>query len=900
MIGKICYNGKNEHKRCEMKQKLLLFDGNSIANRAFYGVPLLTNKDGIYTNAIYGFLNMMMSLIEKEKPDLVGITFDLSTPTFRHKFSADYKGNRKGMPEELRSQMPRLKEVLRAMHFHIIEKEGYEADDVLGTLAKAGEKAGMRVTVVSGDRDLFQITSETIEIKIPRTRKTGTEIESFFAKDVEETYGVTPSAFVDVKGLMGDASDNIKGVPGIGEKTAIKLIKEYGSIENLLEHVEEIKQKKLKENLTIYAQDAKDSKMLATIVCDVPLDYTWEAFKYELALDEEACELFKELDLKSILNKLPRKGKAAVKESITDTAIKQLDESGFRALMKTMADKEVALSAYLEDEKIGLGLAVETDLYYLEWDLKEQEKAELIKDFFENPSYVKIIHDSKQLKHELIKWGINAAGVKFDTFISVYLLYPTTKSYDLADMEELILEHRYLETLEELLGKGKAQKKWCELEASVRQNYMSKAALAVQAIYKATAAQLETQNMTELFYKIEMPLIDVLFDMEITGMRVDPERLKAYGEELQALINDISEEIYKEAGEKFNINSPKQLGVILFEKMGIPVIKKTKTGYSTAAEVLEKLKKDYSIVAKILEYRQYAKLKSTYVDGLLAVLTPEHKIHSTFNQTITATGRLSSTEPNLQNIPVKFEMGKKIRQMFIPASEEYVFLDGDYSQIELRVLAHISGDEKLIRAFKEGLDIHTLTASEVFHTPFEEVTPLQRSHAKAVNFGIVYGISAFSLADDIKTTQKEAQRYIDGYFEKYPAIKTYLDETVAFAMEHGYVETLFHRRREIPEILAGNYNLREFGKRVAMNTPIQGTSADIIKIAMVKVYQQLKARNLKSKLILTVHDELLIETHIDEIEEVKRLLKEEMEQAVALKVPLLVDIHQGKNWLEVK
>lgn len=883
-----------------MKQKLLLFDGNSIANRAFYGVPLLTNKDGIYTNAIFGFLNMMMSLIEKEKPDLVGITFDLSAPTFRHQFSSEYKGNRKGMPEELRLQMPRLKEVLRAMHFHIIEKEGYEADDVLGTLAKSGEQAGMRVTVVSGDRDLFQITSEAIEVKIPRTRKTGTEIESFFAKDVEEAYGVTPKAFVDVKGLMGDASDNIKGVPGIGEKTAIKLIKEYGSIENLLEHVEEIKQKKLKENLMTYAQDARDSKMLATIVCDVPLEYTWEDFDYELALDEEAYELFKSLELKSILNKLPRKGEESAQEQVPEVTAQVLDEAGLRAFLETAKQKETALNAYLEEGQLGLSLASETGLYYLEWDLNDKEKAELLKSFFENPSYIKIMHDSKWLKHELIKWGIAIAGVKFDTFISVYLLYPTTKSYDLADMEALILDHKHLETVEELLGKGKAQKKWQELEAAARQNYMVKAALAVQAIYKKTAEELEKQNMAELFYTVEMPLIDVLFDMEVTGMHIDPERLKAYGEELQGLIDKLSAEIYEEAGESFNINSPKQLGVILFEKMGIPAVKKTKTGYSTAAEVLEKLEKDYSIVAKILEYRQYAKLKSTYVDGLLAVMTPENKIHSTFNQTITATGRLSSTEPNLQNIPVKFEMGKKIRQMFVPASSQYVFLDGDYSQIELRVLAHISGDEKLIKAFKEGLDIHTLTASEVFHVPFEEVTSLQRSHAKAVNFGIVYGISAFSLADDIKTTQKEAQRYIDGYFEKYPAIKAYLDETVAFAMEHGYVETLFHRRREIPEILAGNYNLREFGKRVAMNTPIQGTSADIIKIAMVKVYQELKARNLKSKLVLTVHDELLIETFEDEIEEVKVLLKEEMEQAVSLKVPLLVDVHQGKNWLEVK
>lgn len=880
-----------------MKKKLLLFDGHSIANRAFYGVPLLTNKEGVYTNAVFGFLNMMLSIVEKEKPDYLGVTFDLSTPTFRHEFSSDYKGNRKGMPEELRPQIALLKKVLTAMNIHIISKEGFEADDVLGTLAKAGEKEGMRVTIVSGDRDLFQVTSEHIEIKIPRTKKTGTEIESFFAKDVEEAYGVSPTEFIDVKGLMGDASDNIKGVPGIGEKTAVKLIKEYGSIENLLEHASQIKQKKLKENLITYAQEARDSKMLATIICDVPLDYQWEAFKFDLTLDEKATELFKELELKSLLNKLPQKESQEPKAQITVT---KLEPQTFQNLLDSVKDKPFGISYFLVDHMFGLGIALEGNTFYKEWDLKDSKEKELLINFLESARYKKVVHDSKQMMHELIKFEIGLLGTNFDTFIGAYLLYPTNKDYGLAEVESLFLNQHTLASDEILLGKGKDKKSWLELDELVRCEEMGKRALALLELEKVMSTKLEEEHMLSLFHDIEMPLIEVLFDMELAGIRVDPEGLKRYGIELQGLIDKISEQIYEEAGEVFNINSPKQLGVILFEKLQLPVIKKTKTGYSTAAEVLEALKGQYPIVEKILEYRQYAKLKSTYVDGLLNVLSEHYKIHSTFNQTITATGRLSSTEPNLQNIPVKFEMGKKIRSLFIPSSSEYVFLDGDYSQIELRVLAHIAKDQTLMDAFKHNMDIHALTASQVFHVPFEEVTPLQRSNAKAVNFGIVYGISAFALSEDLKISQKEAQRYIDGYFEKYPQIKAYIEDTIAYATSHGYVKTLFERKREIPEVLASNYNLREFGKRVAMNTPIQGTAADIIKIAMIRVHRKLKELSLRSKLILTVHDELLIETHKEEIDIVKVLLKEEMEQAADLSVPLQVDVHQGDNWLEVK
>jgi len=880
-----------------MKQKLLLFDGHSIANRAFYGVPLLTNKQGIYTNAIYGFLNIMISIIEKEKPDLLGVAFDVSAPTFRHKFSKDYKGNRKGMPDELRAQMPLLKKVLKMLDIYLIEKEGYEADDVLGTLAKAAEEDQMQVIVVSGDKDLFQIASQQIEIKIPRTKKTGTEIESFFGQTVWDTYGVSPTQFIDVKGLMGDASDNIKGVPGIGEKTALKLIKEYGSIENLLSNLDAITQKKLKENLETYAQDAIDSKMLATIVCDVPLSYTWDDFKYDLTLSEEAYETFKELEFKSLMNKLPKVVREQEEEHFEIT---EYSASTFNQFLEQSKNQEVAVCYYIEETKLGFAFCIEHAVSYFEMDASEEESISLLKTFLMGKDYKKIVHDSKVLKHQLHKMNIPLEGLICDTFIAAYLLHPTNATYDISEIQEIFSGNSTVLPLDQLLGKGKSQKKWQDLEQEVKVMNLCKRAYIIKQTSQIMIQKLNEFHMEELFYEIEMPLIEVLFNMEIQGITVDIESLKEYGGELQLLIDRITQEIYLEADEIFNISSPKQLGVILFEKMGMPSAKKTKTGYSTAADVLENLKEDYPIIQKILEYRQYIKLKSTYVDGLINVLGEDQKIHSTFNQTITATGRLSSTEPNLQNIPIKFEMGKKIRKMFIPSSKEYIFLDGDYSQIELRVLAHMAQDVTLIDAFKNNRDIHALTASQVFHVPFEEVTSMQRSNAKAVNFGIVYGIGAFSLADDLKITRKEAQKYIEGYFEKYPSVKSYLDNVIDVAMQNGYVVTLFNRKREIPEILASNHNMREFGKRVAMNTPIQGTSADIIKIAMVKVYQKLKDNHMKSKLILTVHDELLIETHITEIEEVKALLKYEMENAARLLVPLSVEVHSGNNWLEVK
>ncbi|MBS5316386.1 MAG: DNA polymerase I [Clostridiales bacterium] len=873
-----------------MKKKILLFDGLSIANRAFYGIPLLTNKEGRYTNAVYGFLNIMISMIEKEKPDLVGVAFDVSAPTFRHIQNVEYKGTRKGMPQELREQIPLLKEVLGLMDVHILQKEGFEADDILGTLAKAGERDGYNMVVVSGDRDLLQITSEDIELKIPKTKQQGTEIESYFAKDVVEKYEVSPLEFIDVKGLMGDASDNIKGVPGIGEKTAIKLIKQYHSIENLYEHIDEITQKKLKENLITYKDQALESKMLATIVCDVPLEYTWDEFYLDLTLSEEAEEVFKQLDFKKLIARLPRI--SATKEVETIEVSKQ--ES-----LETMGSSEcMAITYAYEDGCLELGIAEGKGVNFLSLDLSK-DQAE-VKTFFEKETGLKVIHDSKKLRHILAEMHIEIKGQVFDTFIAAYLIDPTSETYEISELADNFLGMQNVPSYEELVGKGKSQKRWLGLDENTRVDFLTRRAHILYEAYDVLQKELDKNDMQILFNDIEMPLVKVLFDMEREGIKVDLEKLQAYGKELDALIEREAERVYELAGESFNINSPKQLGVILFEKMDIPPVKKTKTGYSTAAEVLEKLRDGYPIVEHILAYRQYTKLKSTYVEGLIAVMTSEHKIHSSFNQTITATGRISSTEPNLQNIPVKLEMGRRIRELFIPSSDEYIFLDADYSQIELRVLAALAGDENLIHAFNEGIDIHTLTASQVFHVPFEEVTPLERSNAKAVNFGIVYGIGAFSLSEDLKITQKEAAAYIEGYFEKYPKIKEYLDGCISFARDHGYVKTIFNRKRDIPEINSKNFNLREFGKRKAMNTPIQGTAADIIKLAMVHVHQALRDEGLKSKVILTVHDELLLEVYRPEQEKVAKLLKEKMEQAVNLKVAMSVEVHSGENWLAAK
>ena len=885
-----------------MAEKIMLIDGNSIVNRAFYGVPLLTNKEGKYTNGVYGFLNILFKLMDEEKPDHLAVAFDLKAPTFRHKTFEGYKGTRKGMPEELREQMPLLKEVLQTMHISIFEQEGYEADDILGTLSALAEQNGVVPVVVSGDRDLLQIAGENLKVRIPKTKGGKTETEDYYAADVVEKYGVTPLEFIDVKALMGDTSDNIPGVPGIGEKTATKIIQQYHDIETAIVHAAEIKPKKASENLAEFQEQARLSKFLATIVRDMPLEWDSNAMRIHDLFNAEAYELVKRLEFKSMFSRFEKVVSAEKKE---EKAYKLVtDREGAEVIAKSLEAGEVGYAfVYDEDECQGLalyqeklgGVWVEASMQLLMDDILR-----IFKDFFANNAYEKIGHDVKQDIKLLRGYGYDGFTAKFDTAIGAYVLNATGSSYEYNDIANTFLNEAYL-SAEEVLGKGRTKKAFVSLPDAERTAFAARQAEIFFCAKKVMAEKLKENEQESLFYDMEMPLIYVLADMEKYGIKVDKEALLAYQKLLDESLSGMTEEIYELAGEEFNINSPKQLGVILFEKLGMKGGKKTKTGYSTAADVLEKLRFEHPIVDKILNYRTLAKLKSTYADGLLAVMDMDtEKIYSTFNQTITATGRISSTEPNLQNIPVRLELGRELRKVFIPESDEFCFLDADYSQIELRVLAHIAEDESLIEAFKSGQDIHRMTASQVFHVPFEEVTSLQRSNAKAVNFGIIYGKGSFTLGQDLGITRKEAEEYINAYFARYPKIKGFMDDTIKNGAKNGYVSTLWNRRRAMPELQSSNFIQRAAGERAAMNMPIQGSAADIIKLAMIKVHKALKDGGFKSRLILQVHDELLIETHKDEKEAVAKILKENMEQAAELLVPLDVDVHEGASWFEAK
>ena len=878
-----------------MPEKLMIIDGNSIVNRAFNGVPLLSDSEGNYTNGVYGFLNIFFKLFDEENPDYVAVAFDIHAPTFRHKMFSDYKGNRKGMPEELRGQMPILKDVLKAMNIACFELEGYEADDILGTLAKKGEEKGFVNTVVSGDRDLLQICSESTTVRIPKTLKGRTEIESYKPKDVEEKYGVTPKEFIEVKALMGDAGDNVPGVPGIGEKTAVKIIQQYKTVEAAIAESENIKPKKASENLKNFSEQARLSRTLVEIDTDVPINFDFENMKADRPYSEEAYGMFKKLGFKSMLERVKTdsnsdKTQILILKDKTDTEnfINKLkNETSYIIISENNKISGVALAGK------DFGAWVETNEKFTDKDL-----AEAVKPFFEG-EVNKIAHNGKDDIAVLRKYGITLNNMTFDTAIAAYVLNPMKDSYNYDDISAEFLDE-ICQSEEEILGKGKSKISLFDLSVENRAEFAAKQAVINYRAKYVMEKRLEENGQIDLYRNIEMPLIFVLADMEKYGIKADKNILTEYRERLEKDIEKTANEIYDMAGEEFNINSPKQLGVILFEKMGLRGGKKTKTGYSTAAEVLEGLKHENPIVEKILYYRQIAKLKSTYADGLLAVINEsDSRIYSTFNQTITATGRISSTEPNLQNIPVRLEMGREFRKVFIP-DDGYVFVDADYSQIELRVLAHMADDKTLINAFKDGQDIHRLTASQVFGVPFETVSAKQRSDAKAVNFGIIYGMGAFSLGKDLGITKKMAEEYIKGYFAKYPNIKKYMDKTIEAAAEDGYVSTIFGRRRPVPEINSGNFNRRAFGERVAMNMPIQGSAADIIKIAMINVHKRLKESNMKSRLILQVHDELLIEAANDEVDEVKKMLKYEMENAVSLNVPMDVDVHSGMSWFEAK
>lgn len=1002
-----------------MDKKIVLIDGHSILHRAFFGIPDLTNAEGLHTNAVYGFLNILFKILEEEKPDYLTVAFDVHAPTFRHKMFADYKGTRKPMAEELREQVPVMKEVLKSMGVAIVECEGYEADDILGTIARSSEKAGLEVSLVSGDRDLLQLATEHIKIRIPKTKRTGTEIEDYYAADVKEKYQVTPEEFIDVKALMGDASDNIPGVPGIGEKTATALIAAYGSIENAYAHVDELKPPRAQKNLREHYDMAQMSKTLATIEVNAPIDYRLEDAKLGNLFTPEAHAWMKKLEFKQMQSRFPKQEQEAPVQQyfrkITErteaeqifakaqaagrvgfqflfepervlqmaetrmgreeaenipgnteaqertglngqnipgsteaqktngldgqdvpgdtesqgmqlamesdgqltlegflqiqgagvSAVSQMPGAGSFAAVQAQGADSPAVAQAQEGEAgvsarispiLGLALAFgREDIYFLEAGegmtgayLAEQmqpllQKAEAA-GTFGLKSQLSCFEVPRQHRCKVT-----------DVLIGAYLLNPLKNDYAYDDVAREHLQLTFPSQLD-LLGKLPFAQAFREKEAE----FFQYACFVAYTSYQASGViegKLKDCGMWALFREIEMPLVFTLYDMEQEGVQVNAGELKSYGESLTGRIDELEQEIYQDAGETFNINSPKQLGVILFEKLKMPNGKKTKTGYSTAADVLDKLAPDYPLVSKILEYRQLTKLKSTYADGLANFIRKDGRIHSSFHQTITATGRLSSTDPNLQNIPIRMELGRQIRKVFIPR-KGCVLIDADYSQIELRVLAHMSGDENLIHAYQAAQDIHKMTASQVFHIPFEEVTSLQRRNAKAVNFGIVYGISSFGLSQDLSITKKEAAQYIASYFETYPGIKQFLDGLVTDAKEQGFVSTMYGRRRPVPELTSGNFMQRSFGERVAMNAPIQGTAADIIKIAMNRVHDALNAQGLRSRLILQVHDELLVEAYEEEAAQVEAILKKEMETAADLSVALEIDMHHGENWYE--
>lgn len=911
-----------------MSRKLVLIDGHSILNRAFYGVPDLTNGQGFHTNAIHGFLNIMFKILEEETPDYLTVAFDVHAPTFRHEIYREYKGTRKPMPEELREQVPVMKQMLRAMGICIVEQAGLEADDILGTLAVRAEKEGMEVALVSGDRDLLQIASEHIKIRIPKTKGGRTEVENYYAGDVKERYRVTPKQFIDLKALMGDTADNIPGVPKVGEKTAAELMLQFGSLENIYNNLENVTKKSIRESLANNKELADLSKVLATIKVDCEIDFSFEKAAVGNFYTEEAYVLCKQLEMKNLLSRFEKDTVVTNRQTEYFKTLTDLTE--IEALFAKCDAPETEGTAggnsgdsgaccgfglsVLRDGKetedcAGIALALsEKEIYfipcqgfvtgqYLAGKLSALNRNELCKL---NVCNIKQLYDMiEQDEPEEITGEDGLAAYRrkkyFDILLAAYLLNPLKNDYD---TEAIAGEHLalVLPDRKQVCGKNSFRLTMEEKPDEIKEFACFQAYVCLTAAKELTK-KLEEQDMLSLLYEIEMPLTKVLYEMEKDGIMVRPEELKAYGEALTGRIAELEQSICNQAGVQFNINSPKQLGEVLFEKMGIPGGKKTKTGYSTAADILEKLAPDYPVIADILEYRGLAKLKSTYADGLAVYIDEGSRIHSTFNQTITATGRISSTEPNLQNIPIRMELGRQIRKVFVPA-DGYLFMDADYSQIELRVLAHMSDDKQLIEAYQMDQDIHRITASKVFHTPFEEVTDLQRRNAKAVNFGIVYGISSFGLSQDLSISRKEAAEYIEQYFKTYPGIKIFLDKLVEDAKTYGYVKTMFGRRRPIPELSSSNFMQRSFGERVAMNSPIQGTAADIIKIAMIRVHDRLIREGYGARLILQVHDELLVETPVKEKDAVITLLEEEMEKAAALSVELEVGTESGLNWYE--
>ena len=902
-------------------KKIVLIDGNSILNRAFYGImgnKMLTTPDGKYTNAVYGFLAILFKVLEDIEPEYLMVTFDLKAPTARHKLYDGYKATRKGMPNELAEQMPILKDILKSMNIKVIEKEGYEADDVLGTMAKRAEKDGFDVTIVSGDRDTFQLTSNRVKVRIPHTKMGKTETETFGREEVLKKYGVTPKQLIEVKGLQGDTSDNIPGVPGIGEKTALELVKKYKTIDGIYEAIEKGEddlKPKAKERLLENKELAMLSRTLGTINLEVPIDENLEEFKIKEWNKEEVFSKFKELNFNRFIDRFNLKSEEGPKQNLAELfEIKTLNtQNEIKDLIEKIQNKLVFMlgTEKVEQENLIIKKQIKSIYIYIDdtvYEIKFNTNEEFIsyfKTIFENENIQKYSYRLNETYVLLMQNGIYLKEIKFDTEIAAYLLNPSNGKYKL---DELANQYLSIDIPEYLEFVGAKQQKETQMTLFSQDEMNVDFEKYQNAIYMYTIAKLaeimnkklEEINSLKLFENIEMPLIKVLAEMQYEGIYVDKQELVSFGVKLKEDIEVIKQEIYKLAGEEFNINSTLQLGNILFEKLKLPVYKKTKKGYSTDVDILEKLKPEHPIIEKILEYRGFMKLNSTYIEGLIVYINEyTHKIHSYFHQTITATGRISSTEPNLQNIPTRAEQGKQIKKAF-KAQEGNIFIDADYSQIELRILAHISNDTNMREAFLNEEDIHKQVASKVFNVPLEEVTKEQRTAAKAVNFGIVYGISGFGLAEQLGISRKKAEQYIEQYLEKYKGVKEFMDRIVEKAKEQGYVETLFHRRRYIPELSSNNYMVRQFGARAAMNTPIQGTAADIMKIAMIEVNKKLEEEKLNAKLILQIHDELLIECKIEEKEEVKKILKESMENAVKLSIPLEVEVSEADNWYDVK
>lgn len=874
--------------------KLLLIDGNSIMNRAFYGIPDMTTNDGRHTNAIYGFLNIILKVIEEEQATHICVAFDLKKKTFRHEMYEAYKGTRKGMPEELHEQMPRIKEILQAMHIRIVEQEGFEADDLIGTLSKKGEREGFAVTILSGDRDLLQLATDTVLVRIPKTKHGKTEVEDYYAKNVVETYGVTPLIFIDMKGLMGDTSDNIPGVPGIGEKTAAKLLAEYGDLDGVYAAVDSMKASRMKQNLIENKDLAYLSKTLATIKLDCPIPFEFSEATYHDPFNAEAYTLFEDLELKSFYKRFS----VEKKEELTFETVLIDDIDGYNALLaKLQKAKEVSFAWITQDgEALGVAVCMDLEHVYLIRFMMFITEAMVADNLLALSRDYQVQLACMHVKKLLSFLDFHEEDAVFDAGLAAYLLQPNQSEYEYDTLAKVYLDVT-LPSEKEMLGKEKLG--YFSFEDERVQKWMAYQAIVPYKIKSVLREKLKETGMESLYDEMELPCLYALYEMEKNGIRVDGEALHQYGKKLRTRIEELTAEIHAMVGEEFNINSPKKLGEILFEKLGLKNGKKTKTGYSTSAEVLEKLKNAHPIIPKILEYRQLTKLNSTYAEGLAGYIRADGRIHGKFHQTVTVTGRISSADPNLQNIPTRMPLGREIRKVFIP-EEGSVFVDADYSQIELRVLAHMSGDAALIAAYQADEDIHAITASQVFDVPLDQVDSTLRRKAKAVNFGIVYGISSFGLGQDLDISRKEAEGYIEKYFATYGKVKEFLDRTVEDAKKNGYTVTMFGRRRPIPELASSNFMTRSFGERAAMNAPVQGTAADIIKIAMVRVNRRLKKEHLQSKLVLQIHDELIIETKKEEVEIVQKILVQEMMHAADLAVPLLVDANVGDSWYDAK